>query len=167
LETELDELNQGNLKKDVKFHEKIHKRWEEASKIHGDILSYREREDLKGDGWELVLYGSSLEVKLTGLIKVLRSHFYRSLELAVWKGYWKKHPQFEKYVAMRDMSHCVSDKKIITELQKRYGRTKGKIAPYFSYWFPANSDDRMEQFESYEREKLLKKNVRQFKKSEH
>jgi hypothetical protein len=55
---------------------------------------------MKRDGRLKALSDQTLEVRLEGLLMLLRGWFDRSLCKAIYGNYWRKHPTFAAYVAM-------------------------------------------------------------------
>lgn len=105
-------------------------------------LPYGERESLKSEGWSEVYDESlSLPTRVAGAEKVLRAWYDRSLETAYLAGkqYWKKHPDFARYVAMtleqaRELKQRLFPEKVMSELEMKYGVEFG--LPVGSYWLP-------------------------------
>lgn len=60
-----------------------------------DGLDYDGREALKQEGWELYHSGATAEEQAEGALKIIRSHFHRSLETAECDK--RAHPGFHEY----------------------------------------------------------------------
>lgn len=126
-----------DIKNDLQSHRKTHEQFHEAC----DFLGYRpgnytQREIMKRDGREQADKGPSKEVKIEGVLMLLRGWFDRSLVDAIYGKYWRKHPTFESYVAMIQDTLGGSYQELQTTLKERYGYLPGEIERGNSYWYP-------------------------------
>lgn len=95
-------------------------------------LNYRpgtlsERERMKQDGYHLANYAEQIEDRVDGLLMITRGWFDRTFHDAVADGYWKRHPPFEKYVAMMVPHLETIYPAIAAIVAERYGRIPGLI----------------------------------------
>lgn len=105
-------------------------------------MPYGQRESLKREGWKEVFDATlPLFSRVAGAEKVLRGWYDRSLAAAYLAGaiYWKRHPEFPRYVAMmldqaRGSGRHWFPPEVVAELEAKYGFEAG--IPVGSYWFP-------------------------------
>jgi len=133
---------------DNKFHKNFCSYYQKAcNQLNYWPEHYKEREERKQRAYEIIHnLQTSLEEKVRAWEEFFRAHFDRSLERAIIDGYWKKHPSFKVYVAMR-LGAIVKHKKeggqevlrcpeeILKVLIKKYGTCSG-LAYGISYWIP-------------------------------
>lgn len=129
--------------RDERRHEAICKKYRAAIKaLRYRPRIYSEREALKTEGWTEILEGDNLAVRVAGAEKVLRAWFDRSLQTAIFNGYWPNHPKFEEYAAMmlEEKVNYIRDtgmyfpKEVVDALIEKYGSQFG--IPSGSYWYP-------------------------------
>ncbi|AHH51006.1 hypothetical protein IPC600_24465 [Pseudomonas aeruginosa] len=127
----------ADLKEDREAHRDVHERFHEASETLGYSPShYAQRERMKRDGREQALSSENLDVRVEGLLLLLRGWFDRSLSKAIFGGYWRKHPSFELYVAMIQDTLSGSYGEVKAALKAKYGYRPGEIAVGDSNWYP-------------------------------
>lgn len=125
----------ADYKPDQKTHREIHERFMEVS----ELLNYRpgtyvERERMKQDGYHQANHAEQIEDRVDGLLMIARAWFDRSFHDAVSDGYWKRHPSFEKYVAMIVPHLEAMYPAIAVIVVERYGRMPGLIPKGSTYW---------------------------------
>lgn len=125
-----------DLKEDLAQHRVRHGRFEEATSALGYVPEqHAAREARKKVGHEQ-MSSSDLDIRLAGALEVLRGWFDRSLDSAIDRNYWKKHPDFGRYVSYLtgDLPGFPPD--VIPILINQYGRQDGIIERGKSYWYP-------------------------------
>jgi len=124
------------VRADQKLHRDRHGAFEEALAALGSLPEqYRQREDRKRTGYQLLHEGRDNEERLAGALEILRTWFDRSLERAIEDGYWQKHPKFEAYVSYM-VGGLTFAEDVRTTIENRFGRVDGVIKPEHSYWYP-------------------------------
>jgi hypothetical protein len=78
----------------------------------------------------------SVEVRIEGVLMLLRGWFDRSLSAASRGKYWRKHRTFEAYVAMIQDTLGSRYGDLQRVLRERYGYLPGGIQTENSYWYP-------------------------------
>ncbi|WP_285374259.1 hypothetical protein [Pseudomonas sp. lyk4-TYG-107] len=128
-----------DIKADLQSHRKIHDHFHEACVSLGyQPGNYVQRELMKHDGREQAASGQSVEIRVEGVLMLLRGWFDRSLADAIHGKYWRKHPTFEVYVAMILDTLGSSYGDLQRVLKERYGYLPGVIQAGNSYWYPRN-----------------------------
>lgn len=123
---------------DTALHNKRHAQFEQATAEIGYMPAhYKQREESKREGYRLMHSDADLSDQVHGGLMVLRSHFDRSLQLAIIEKYWREHPIFKKYVAMAisSESHFISAP-VRHEIEKQYGSYGTVDGLMESYWYP-------------------------------
>lgn len=127
----------ADLKEDRQEHRKRHEQFHEACNILGYLPgNYVQREIMKRDGHELLNNAQTLERRIEGMLLLLRGWFDRSLLDAIYGSYWRKHPTFDKYVAMIQDTLGSSYQELMPILKVMFGYIPGEIEPGNSYWYP-------------------------------
>jgi hypothetical protein len=127
----------ADLKEDREAHREIHERFHEASEaLSYSPAHYAQREVMKRDGRNQALSAESPEVRLDGLLLLLRGWFDRSLSKAIYSDYWRKHPSFDLYVSMIQDTLSGNYTELKAVLKTRYGYNPGEIAAGDSNWYP-------------------------------
>ncbi len=119
-------------------HAARHRRWTSATNsLKYSPTHHRERENIKREGYSILRSNGPFKERIQGAMMVLRTWFDRSLEVAITGGYWKKHPQFDGYVAMI-LSHKdpLFSKDVLIHLTSKFGTNSGQIPDGKSYWEP-------------------------------
>lgn len=125
-----------DLPAEHKEHKVRHNNYEEAvSVLAYKPMHYAEREASKKSGYEL-LSANSAEQQVHGALQVIRAWYDRSLDSAIDGNYWKKHPAFEKYVAMINAQENIFSALVESELIARYGVLADQIPSGQTYWYP-------------------------------
>lgn len=125
-----------DLPAERKEHIVRHNNYEEAvSVLAYKPMHYAEREASKKSGYEL-LNADSAEQQVDGALTVVRAWYDRSLDSAIDGNYWKKHPTFEKYVAMINAQENTFSAQVESELIARHGILAGQIPSGKTYWYP-------------------------------
>lgn len=121
-------------KSDMKEHEIRHLEYEKVEHILGFIpTGMEDREKEKRLAREELSINNSDVIQMNGALRLMRAYFERSLEFSIIGRYWSKHPSFERYIAMLDLSHLFS-KEIMDKVVKKYGRVEGEINKGMTYW---------------------------------
>ena len=88
-------------------------------------MSYRQREDWKTSGHNLIRHGKNLDEKVKGAEMVIEGWFNRELEYALADGSWRLMPSYGKYVGslLPELPKCRFDPKIIDALSNKYKKS--------------------------------------------
>lgn len=123
------------LSEDVKQHNKQHLLYEEVLVAQGRVPEgYHQREESKRRGRELARAAAAPEDELAAVEIIVGAWYDRSLESAITGGYWKKHPDFDKFAAMIfPLANRFMTQASELYLQK-YGPNPGGIPEGKSYW---------------------------------
>lgn len=135
---------------DVRKHKRKHKKYNEVKAILGFVpRTHETRETLKRMEYEELLNKAGKSAQYSGAIDLFRAHFDRSLAAAIDGNYWKKHPNFNEYVAMVD-DHTMRIVPEITmkKIREDYGRSSGEIPKGFTDWYPPRSKARKQQLQT-------------------
>lgn len=122
---------------DLKAHELWHLEYEKVERALGFLpASYKEREKEKKEAYTKLNSNNSFTEKMDGALRLIHAHFDRSLEHAIIGGYWRKHPTFDKYLAMVDYTNIISSE-VMRKIEEEHGKILGQIEIGKSYWFPS------------------------------
>lgn len=125
-----------DLEEDVLLHKAHHNEWEKAEfYLNYSPLDYNGCEALKEKAYKKLGVPKGKSDEMAGTLAMVKAHFDRSLENAIFNGYWKNHPSFEKYIAMYDF-HEIFPVSAVKELHSQFGVIEGEIPKGRSYWFP-------------------------------
>jgi len=91
-----------------------------------------------------------MDVRYRAAVTLLRTYFDASLSNAIDKGYWKKHPSFESFVAMINLLEAIPVE-IQALLHREFGNTLGEIPPGIRYWYLPKSNARKLSFLEFEK----------------
>lgn len=126
-----------DIKADLHSHRKIHEQFHEACVALGyQPGNFVQRELMKRNGRAQAESDQSVEVRVEGVLMLLRGWFDRSLSAAIHGKYWRKHPTFEAYVAMIQDTLGSRYGDLQRVLRERYGYLPGVIQTENSYWYP-------------------------------
>ena len=121
-------------KNDLKEHEIRHLEYEKVKHLLGFIpAGMEDREKEKQLAYKELATENSDVIQMNGALRLMRAYFDRSLEASITRSEWKKHPPFEKYISMLDLSDILS-REIMDKIQKKYGKTDGEIKKGMTYW---------------------------------
>lgn len=125
---------------DERTHRKHCRRWTEAVNALGyEPRAHADREDMKRAGYAMK-NDNDIANRVRGMEMVLRGQFDRSLSAAIQDGYWRRHPDFPTYVAMRDIDPFDDfGRDAALALRRKYGRRIAGIPDGRSYWLPASN----------------------------
>ncbi|WP_137936079.1 hypothetical protein [Chitinivorax sp. B] len=126
-----------DLVEDRKEHQARHENFELAAvALKYTPQHHVGREASKKRGYALMAVEEA-ESHVEGALLILRAWFDRSLDAAIDGGYWKNHPEFERYVSylVGDLPAFPPD--VVMALENRFGRVDGVIAKGISYWYPS------------------------------
>lgn len=122
---------------DVIAHEERHLSHEKAEFSLGFLPApYEVREKNKERARSDLTIRISFDGKVDAALRLIRTHFDRSLAQAIINGYWREHPTFDTYVAMVDDYEGSIPTDAMKKIREVYGKQLGHIAKGRSYWFP-------------------------------
>lgn len=144
---------------DILQHAKFCSNFVKAVRFLGYKPNFRkEREELKSMAYDLLSKrdGEDLGIEdfITGAETLLEQYFDRSLAAAISNGYYKKHPTFDEFIAMKIQNIHRVPEFVREEMIRRYGVIEGEIPPGHTYWYPKYSKYRKLQFESWREQRL-------------
>jgi hypothetical protein len=127
----------NQLKQDYLDHNKIHDEFDKVELERGCLPeSHGEREKSKKFAYALMADGLTLEERVQGTLMLIKAHFDRSFEKAIYEGYWKEHPRLDGYVAMVEYGGDILSGDVLEVLRAKYGRRAGPIPIGETYWYP-------------------------------
>lgn len=130
-----------------------HTRWhKKCQRVEAELgylpANYHERESTKRAASMRMQNEATAEAKVKEAMTCLRCFFDGSLENAINRNYWDKHPKLEEYVAMFEPAPNVIPEDLMTKIRDQYGRIEGEIAEGHTDWRPPRSKERKLQFKT-------------------